>query len=412
MKLLTLTARYNSITILVALVFSGVALFFTMRFLVLDELDEQLQAKVQHLEKSIAKDAQNQDFFSTIQLLENQNFEKDIFKDTLIFDEVQQEYEDYRKITATRLIDGNTFKITTVTSRLEWEEFIVIISFTCFACLIFLQVILFFVNQKLNKKIWNPFFKNLETVQGFSIQNKQMPVLIKSNIKEFDEMNTVLLNMFSKLNRDYTILKEFTENASHEIQTPLAIILVGLDELAQAKNLESHTAERLQVLQRTAKRISKLNTNLLLLAKIEHEHFQLENKVEITSLWAHQVNNMEELFLSKNITIKQKIGTAFSININQDLVEIMMSNLISNAYKYSKKNSIIYVTTHLNAIRISNEGYKPLNVNQIFLRFVKDPENQNANGLGLAIVHEICTLHKWQITYAFKNNQHIFTVAF
>lgn len=412
MKLLSVTARANRISILLVLLFSAAALFIILRIVILEELHEQLTLKAQRIETAISNGQEYYDPFTTISEVPDINRPlPDIFSDTLVYDNTQQEYEDYRMFETTRRINNRWYKIKTSTSRVEWEEFIWIIFAVFFGCLILLLLIMQWVNLRLTKKIWTPFFNNLRKIQGFSLNSKTDLSLQSSDVEEFEELNTVLLKMTSKIQNDYRSLKDFSENASHEIQTPLAIILSGLDQLLQSPSLDESSAEKVESVKQAATRLSKLNRNLLLLTKIENAQFSQLKPINLTSLLSQQCTLMEDLFKAKGIKLNINLPHEIVVQADPQLSEILLSNLLANCHKHTKENSTVSISSSNKDITFSNPGSPlPVNSEKLFERFYKSSDQVQSHGLGLSIASQICITYGWSITYEYSNGQHHFTL--
>lgn len=415
MKLLSVTARANLIGIVVVLIASASILFISLRFVVLEELHEQLTLKAQRIESAISSGHEFYDPFTSIQELSGADVSlgEDVFSDTLIYDDTQNEYEDYRMLETVRNVDGRLYRIKTATSRVEWEEFLGIIFAVFLGISALLLIVMQIINQRLTRKIWTPFFTNLKRVQSFSLQSKELIQFEESSVQEFTELNEVLERMTSKVQQDYGALKDFTENASHEIQTPLAVILSGLDQLGQSPTLDEAAAARIETIKGAATRLSKLNRNLLLLTKIENRQFSTAETLNLKKVLSSHLEMMEDLFATKKILPTIEIEETLSVKADPALLDILIGNLLANAYRHSENGAQVNVTSEANHLVFSNTG-KPLSVDaeKLFERFYKSSTTASSQGLGLAIVKQICELYGWEISYSRKEGRHCFVVGF
>lgn len=413
MKLLSVTARANLIGVVVILILSASILFVVLRLVTLEELQEQLTLKAQRIEEAISTGHEFYDPFSTIKKVESPTGEVvDIFSDTLIFDDAQDEFEDYRMLETTRQINGNWYQIKTSTSRVEWEEFLWIIFTVFLGSSILLLFTMQWVNQKLTRRILTPFFNNLKKIQSFSLNSGESLQLESSDVQEFRELNEVLIKMTSKIHDDYSALKDFSENASHEIQTPLAIILSGLDQLGQGPALDEASAGKIEIVRNAASRLSKLNRNLLLLTKIENAQFSQVQSVDLVALLKQQITMMEDLFDTKGISLQVDLPKEMVVQANPNLTEILLSNLLSNGYRYTPGQSVFHISSTERSITFSNSG-EPFDVNssKLFERFYKGSAVTNSNGLGLSIVAKICATYNWKVDYQYSESSHHFTLS-
>lgn len=260
MKLLSASHKANIWVTLITLVISGISLFFILRALVLEEIDEQLMLQASRIEKRIEQNDLPNDPAVQIKVLEERGEPQWLFQDTLIFVEEEGEKEVYRKLTKISEINGASFQIEIVTSRLEWEDMIQIIFVVFITTVALILLAGMWINYRVSRRIWAPFFANLERIRRFSFEEgRDSLILVDSAVDEFTELNDSVTYMGLKLQKDYKHLKEFTENASHELQTPLAVITSKLDQIDQSKSLDTESAARLEAIRFSVNKLSKLS---------------------------------------------------------------------------------------------------------------------------------------------------------
>ncbi|GAB3820486.1 hypothetical protein GCM10028895_20740 [Pontibacter rugosus] len=267
------------------------------------------------------------------------------------------------------------------------------------------------INYLAARTIWQPFFKNLNTLKRFTLSAPLPVKLRQSNIREFEELREVLEEMTQRSWQEYTTLREFTENVSHETQTPLAIIRSKLDRLSQYPVSEEMAAHIVHA-KSGVERLSRLNKSLLLLAKLENRTFTAKQEFDFCLLIQAQVEQMEELFALREANLSLSCQP-LRLQANQYLCETLLSNLLANALKYTPAAGAVHVSLTASELTVSNTGPEmELSQEQLFRRFKKSHQSNTSNGLGLAIVKEICTLHGWRILYTYEESQHVFTVKF
>ena len=113
-----------------------------------------------------------------------------------------------------------------------------------------------------------------------------------------------------KIRTDFVNLKEFTENASHEIQTPLAIIKSKLEMVLQDKSLNDKQYQQIQAAFESTIRLSKLNEALLLLSRIENQQFVGQKEIDFCLLLQTRVQYLEELFDLKKIEVTMQLNSS------------------------------------------------------------------------------------------------------
>ncbi len=261
-------------------------------------------------------------------------------------------------------------------------------------------------------RLWQPFDQTLEAIERFKLENDLYPSLAESDTEEFARLNTALQRLMTESIHSYRLQKEFTENASHELQTPLAVFQSKLDLLLQQPEITERQADIIQDLYRMSNRLSRLNRNLLLLAKMENNQFSRTESVDVITVIKDLRTYLESL--SEELVLKQNFSTtSLPIKANRSLLESMINNLVVNAVRHNKAGGEITVSLTDNRLTVSNTSDDAaLDENQIFNRFYRPTEKAMGNGLGLSIVKAVCDYHGWKISYAYCDGRHEFTVIF
>ena len=229
---------------------------------------------------------------------------------------------------------------------------------------------------------------------------------------EFHLLNETLNGVVEKAQKDYFILKEFTENASHEMQTPLAILRSKFDLLIQSDDLTEAQSQTLQGSYDAIQSMKKLNQSLLLLAKIENQQFSGIVTIDIVQAIANKQKQFAEQWKSNGIKVDVK-AQPDTIAGDPELIDILLNNLLSNATRHNIKDGFICISVANHTLRIDNSGEaKPLDAGKIFNRFYKTSNSGGQHGLGLSIVKQICEVSAYQCTYHFAPaNIHSFTIT-
>lgn len=199
-----------------------------------------------------------------------------------------------RRKCVIRQISGTYYKLCMYKSLEEAGDEIEAVIGTIVYLFVSLLLVMLVANYYLSRRLLRPFNQTLEAIRGFRVTNASPLYLEKSNILEFEELNTLVLEMTTKIQDDYRNLKEFTENASHEIQTPLAIIKSKIELLIQS-DLQDEQMQNLQSIYEVSNRLSKINTALLFLAKIENQQFHESQTINLGELVSKHLHSFEEL---------------------------------------------------------------------------------------------------------------------
>nr|WP_237390502.1 HAMP domain-containing sensor histidine kinase [Fulvivirga sediminis] len=220
--------------------------------------------------------------------------------------------------------------------------------------------------------------------------------------------------MTERIRNDYEGLKEFTENASHEFQTPLAIIKSNIDWLLQQVS-DKEQILSLERIESSINRMSKTNKALLLLAKIENRNFNQYENASLESLVLETLESYEDFIQAKGLLIKKQLFNNQKNNrpVNKSLLQILTNNLISNAIKHNILKGYIHIYLDENKLIIKNSGHKlTVDPHKLFDRFAKDNPSSESSGLGLAMVKQICEILHYDIKYQCQENEHIITISF
>jgi signal transduction histidine kinase len=247
-------------------------------------------------------------------------------------------------------------------------------------------------------------------MQLFDLMGENHVEFDKTNVREFKILNDVLKTMTEKIAFDYRNLKEFSENAAHEMQTPLSIIQSKLELLIQSENLNAKQMEDVQAVYESATRLSKLTQALLLLAKIENNQFTELQPIKIEELIKTKINLFKELAKHKSISVEMELKSLV-IKMHPMLADILVSNLIANAIKHNIEGGNLSIELNREGFVIRNSG-TPLNVSPqvLFQRFRKANPASDSLGLGLAIVKAICTVYGFSLEYKYIDNLHIISI--
>ena len=333
------------------------------------------------------------------------------FSDTLAYDQDENELIPFRKMSFSVKTKDRYYKVVILQSLFESEDLQMVI-FSFMAVLFgFVLSALFFMNRWLSNKAWTPFFKSLSVLSAWKMTENQLFSFDRTGITEFDQLNSTLENMMQKIQADFVNLKEFTENASHEIQTPLAIIKAKLELVMHDTTLNDKQHQQIHAAFESAIRLSKLNEALLLLSKIENKQFVELSEIDICNLIQSRVEYLEELFALKQIDVSVHLDEKVFLTMNPMLAEILINNLLSNALRHNIVNGKIIISSQNQEITISNTGeHTQIDVSRLFHRFAKQVTSSESNGLGLAIANEICKNYHLSLTYNFMNEMHHMTI--
>lgn len=322
----------------------------------------------------------------------------------------EQKKERYRCLEKVIYIQGKPYLFTIQTNIEESHETIAVIAMITTFFFIMIVIGLLYLNRRLSKSIWKPFRDTLDQLKTFNLNSQNRIDFPSSDTTEFEELNQSLSKLIERNISAYKTQKEFTENASHELQTPLAIIKNKLDLLLQDQDLTEKQYRIAEDINKALTRSSRINKNLLLLAKIDNHQFDNSETILFDQMLTQSIDMLEEHFEQKNISVEKNILSDIKVNGNSSLTEIMINNLIINAIRHTSPGGSISIQLSDTVFEVANSGTQQLDETLLFKRFSKLSADSNGSGLGLSIIQEICKFHHWTINYQFKNNYHIFSV--
>lgn len=279
---------------------------------------------------------------------------------------------------------------------------------------IVLSLALLITMRFITHRLWLPFDDTLAKVEKFNLTQSEIPKFCDTKTIEFLRLNHSLSHMMQKDKTAYLIQKEFTENASHELQTPIAIMLSKLDLLMQ-EEMNERQMTLVADLYQLSNRMSHLNRNLLLLAKIENAQYADMENIDIAEMLSVSLPMYSALQNSVSLNIEdQRSKHCKQLLANPILTECLLKNLIVNAIRHSKTDGEVRIRLENNSLTVSNssEGRGALNADILFQRFRSGDAKNKGNGLGLAIVKAICDFHHWTVRYDFEEERHRFIVSY
>ena len=335
------------------------------------------------------------------------------FSDTLIVNEHYQHPENQIKLYSVAEVNGRRYRIVQYDLIVESDDIIHSVTKSMLITFFILLGSLAFIAILISYYMFAPFRVLLSKIQKFSLKDPEPIDLSETNIKEFNHLNHFLMEMTSKMITDYQSLKEFTENASHELQTPIAIIQGKLDNLLDEMNLTSEQVSTIISMQNTVNRLSKLTSSLSLLTKIDNHEFNQVEALDLSKMINELLPEYDELISLKEIKLEWEVTDQVSIVADKVLLQILLTNLINNAIRHNIESGRLVIQLTANYLLIRNSG-DDLDVAPLlfFERFKKSNQGSNSLGLGLAIVKKICEIYSFTPDYQMEKGEHILTITF
>jgi signal transduction histidine kinase len=337
---------------------------------------------------------------------------ENVYRTVELYDSIDREDKPFRQLESHVVIQGRPYRLTVQISLVDNNDLILVISMVQVTLSILLAAGLLLINRSLSKRIWEPFYKMLDHLKAYELDKNESIPIEKSKIMEFDDLNLAVSHLTERNRKVFLEQKEFIENASHEMQTPIAIFQGKLDMLMQSPLLSQSDAETILELESTAQRMSRLNKNLLLLSKIDNEQFIVKERFDLKSIIQNQLKHLNPMAEMDGIHIVTTLDPVI-VCADRTLIEVLLTNLFHNAVRYSTQNENITIILRDQMLSVSNKGHKTqMTFDQMIERFRKESSHSNSTGLGLAIVKKICDMYGYKLGYSYSDGSHIFTVGF
>lgn len=324
----------------------------------------------------------------------------------------EKDKDRFRGLSSYLKIKGSIYHLTIETNVEESDETISAIAFITFLFFIILIIGFIFLNKQISKNVWQPFRKTLNQLKSYDLTKQQNIHFDQTDIEEFRELNQSLNMLIDKNISAFKQQKVFIENASHELQTPLAILKSKLDLLLQDDALTVNQSKLITAINLPLARVTRLNKNLLLLAKLDNKQFAENENVELTEIIRESIEFLSDYLVVKEVRLETNMHNVLPLFCNKTLLEICINNLIANGIVHNIIEGKLMIHLANRVLIISNSGNAELHTDRLFKRFSVSSSEAVNSGLGLAIVKEICNRYGWQVQYIFENKMHRFIIRF
>jgi signal transduction histidine kinase len=419
MKVLNYITSYLAIILLVIISIWAGIFYYAMLGEIYDSIDDGLDNQKGLILQKVAVDStilnkvgfEEGDYaIREISAETARNF-RDVYSDTSMFMQNEQDFEPVRLLNTAFEHKGRYYQMQVVTSMVEEDDLVRELLYALIWLYAGLIITILILNNFLLKRTWRPFYQLLAQLKNFRLE-KPVVETPPTKIEEFRLLNEAVQKMVQGTTDSYNSQKHFIENASHELQTPLAISINKLEALAEGGRLTSEDAKLLQTALNNLERLTRLNRSLLLLSKIENRQFASEEDVNINELVNKIIADFHDQLQFNNLSVEMAEQETCTVNMNHDLALIMITNLVKNAVVHNYKGGKITIDIRRNSLTVGNTGKaEPLNRERLFQRFYKEDETASSTGLGLAIVKAIAEAYGFSVDYSFRQ-LHLISVSF
>ncbi len=406
MRLLDRSLLHLSVALLLVVAVWATVFFFVVRDAVLDSIDEGLedqQGMILYRIKGDSTMLRVHDLglhgFAVAPVHENV---KRHFSDTVIHVPSEKDDEVVRLMTSGFKHEGQRYRLQVFASTVEEDDLLENLLLALVGLYVLLVVTIVVVHNLVLRNVWKPFHDILGHIKGFRLGTGMGLKNVSTDVREFKELKTAADALVHHASDAYAQQRAFTENAAHELQTPLAIAINKLELLAEDGADEEERMATVGEVIGLLERLTRLNRSLLLLARIENRQFPEERDVAFGALTMTVAEEFADLATHRTLQLQVQVEHELTWRMDPGLARILVTNLVKNAIVHNVAGGGVLVQVHANGLRVTNSGSDtPLDAARIFDRFHKETLATQGTGLGLAIVKAITGLYGLKVAYHF-----------
>lgn len=422
MKLLSYTYRKLALLLFLLMAVWGVLFYYAIIDEVVDETDDTLENYGEILMESAFHDPSILETegslmsfykFTPISEEEGRHY-RQVFYDATVYIELEDEDEPVRVMcTAFRMPDGQYYELKLMISILERDDMVEAMLWYLGALFLLFLICTSIGIQLVLKGVFRPLHRLLDWLHCIQPGKEVPPLDNPTKIREFRQLSDAALDMGNRSYKAYEEQKQFIENASHELQTPLAIVRGKVELLAESEGMTEQQMEQLDEIYATLGRAVKLNKSLLLLSRIENGQYTEMEDVSVDEILDELLPDLMDIYEHKQVRlIRKREEQPFIIRCNHSLAQILVSNLVKNSLLHNREGGELQVLTTPTSLVIKNTGDVPLDGEKLFRRFYHGMDGKkDSTGLGLAIARSIALSSSLKLTYEWQDGMHTFRLV-
>ena len=422
MKLLSYTYRKLALLLFLLMAVWGVLFYYAIIDEVVDETDDTLENYGEILMESALHDPSILETegslmsfykFTPISEEEGRHY-RQVFYDATVYIELEDEDEPVRVMcTAFRMPDGQYYELKLMVSTLERDDMVEAMLWYLGVLFLLFLICTSIGIQLVLKGVFRPLHRLLDWLHCIQPGKEVPPLDNPTKIREFRQLSDAALDMGNRSYKAYEEQKQFIENASHELQTPLAIVRGKVELLAESEGMTEQQMEQLDEIYATLGRAVKLNKSLLLLSRIENGQYTEMEDVSVDEILDELLPDLMDIYEHKQVRlIRKREEQPFIIRCNHSLAQILVSNLVKNSLLHNREGGELQVLTTPTSLVIKNTGDVPLDGEKLFRRFYHGMDGKkDSTGLGLAIARSIALSSSLKLTYEWQDGMHTFRLV-
>jgi signal transduction histidine kinase len=406
MRLLDRSLLHLSVALLLVLAIWATAFFFVMRGAVLDSvdegLDEQLELIVHHAQEDASMLQVTDLGLHGYAIFPATGKVKERYSDTVLYIPAEGKREEVRLLTNGFKHDGERYRVMVFTSTVEEDDLLETLMKALIALYAVILLTIVVVHNVVLRNVWKPFHSLLAQIQTFRLGSGKGLKEVPTRVREFNELKAAADALVRHASDAYASQRAFTENAAHELQTPLAIAINKLELLAEDGTDDAQRMAAIGEVTGLLERLTRLNRSLLLLARIENRQFPDEQDVAFGALAREVADEFADLAAHRTVELHVQVEQEVVWRMDPGLARILVTNLLKNAIVHNVAGGGVWVQVDGRGLCVTNTGGDaPLDAAHIFDRFHKETTATPGTGLGLAIVKAIAATYGLRVRYHF-----------
>lgn len=335
------------------------------------------------------------------------------YRDENIYIPDKREQEPARVLTSIFSdAEGQFYELMVMTPTFEKNDLFEAVLAWIVVLYVALLFIVLVVTMIIFRRSLQPLYDLLHWLDAYRPGGRPQSVPNKSDVEEFRRLNVALQQAVDRSEELFERQSQFIGNASHELQTPLAIIGNRVEWLLDSPSITEEEAGELFKIQKTLSRAVRLNKTLLLLTKIDNGQFPESVEVDIVTALEEGVESYGDVYAAREVNFTHNLPAELKVTMNESLASTLISNLVKNAYVHTPQGGDAHIEIVGRTLRVSNTGSEPLDKEHIFERFYQAARKEGSTGLGLALVAAVCRYYNLRLEYFFADGKHNFEVEF
>lgn len=336
------------------------------------------------------------------------------YRDSMVYIDEKNESEPARILTTLfKDKDERFYELSVYTPSIEKRDLKESIFYLLIGLFVILFVIILLINIWVFHRSMKPFYQLLEWLEHYRLGKNNEKLSIETHTTEFRKLNEAVSRYVAHSEEVFEKQKQFIGNASHELQTPLAICQNRLEMLLEDETLGEQQMSEIMKTYQTLEYLSKLNKSLLLLSKIDNHQFSEEKEVCLNEVLHRYMDDYQEVYAYRDITLTVEEEGELYWRMNETLAVVLVTNLLKNAFVHNINKGSIRIVISSSGIRFGNTASgSALDASRVFDRFYQgSKKKEGSTGLGLAIVDAVCRHSSLKIRYRFEEDMHWFEVC-